>query len=908
MGKHTSADPLFFTDGLTPPPKLAKDSVMSPLTLVPGSDGRYRVWDAKQGKYVRVFEPDEKAAAEAYVADRPKGRKAVPVPVPEGEYEAPVDFRPLTLTAQEPARRSETQRELLTREDPETPHMRFFASEKGWRVWNPITRMYVGDMQRNAFRSEATAMVRLREMFLQVEEAKRAARPVSEAKKRARAREALSGDIFAKAPAATVLVTGEQAGFKFNPGRVYLPDLAHWTEHSHGDQERDWVWESPTLRWRFTIQETPTQSRSYAQHRETPPLGEPYREDYGMAHYGRSHDLDDLMRSLRAWYARQPRSAEDRNPFALNEGPEVSDAGLQATNALWSAIQVHDDRSVHDAIAQYASLGTREPASQHAIQAVFQRRNGRSLRPRSGEMIPIAQAPVETHGVQQAWKFNDAAALERSRALADNDVKRNPSIADLSREGVPTVSFYAHDPSPDEDAWRIRVKDSRSVKPSKMDRLYGLPMEVIHRHGIWQVSYWHAGRRFVNTQNRASFFDALRETVEKSGAVVAGDFPTLPDMTKRNGSETEAMPPLDDWQAVNERMHVWTSARLGWEFEIFSRGGSTREDALDPAEGVVRTQGGVLASFEGPNQRDVYEQMRDFFLAEGPATTKANDHAQSRRYRVGSSGDARRPWAVFDPEGYPIDTAASRDAAQALADAENELVARKRADRHEGLYAYRPNDVDAMERHNGRRQGEVTPTMLEALHRIVAAGERGGVMHWRFTGSSRESHGVRKATLEALEGEGLIQTRTDRRPPQYGSMGGRYEEIDTYATATTAGVMFAAQTPLDKHNGRRMVDTQTGDLLAWRPAPVATLPAERPRPALPAPTTPTAPTAPTGTLWVVKLWAPGEKRAELLSPQGTTRLRIHAALFRDQARATRAAEILMEDNPGWRAEAHPAQA
>ena len=257
------------------------------------------------------------------------------------------------------------------------------------------------------------------------------------------------------------------------------------------------------------------------------------------------------------------------------------------------------------------------------------------------------------------------------------------------------------------------------------------------------------------------------------------------------------MPPLDEWSVVNERMRIWHDPSLGWEFEIFSGGGSTRSDALDPAEGNVRSREGILANFGGPNQRDVYEQMQEFHLAESSAPTeKTNDgrRGSNRVYTVRRSGDdPRRPFVVYDAEGYPVDSASTHEAAQQIADTENDLLARMRSERNESLYAYRPNDRDASERMNGRRPGEITPTMFAALKRIVEAGERGAVVHWRFTGSSRESHGFRKATLDALEAAGLIRTRSDRRPPVHGPLGGSYEEIDTYATATTSGIIFAAR-------------------------------------------------------------------------------------------------------------------
>lgn len=56
--------------------------------------------------------------------------------------------------------------------------------------------------------------------------------------------------------------------------------------------------------------------------------------------------------------------------------------------------------------------------------------------------------------------------------------------------------------------------------------------------------------------------------------------------------------------------------------------------------------------------------------------------------------------------------------------------------------------------------------------------------------------------------------------------------------------------------------------------------------------------------WVVKVRAPGVKRARLLaSPSGaTTGLRLHAILFRDKARAKAVADALVEQNPGFAAE------
>lgn len=56
--------------------------------------------------------------------------------------------------------------------------------------------------------------------------------------------------------------------------------------------------------------------------------------------------------------------------------------------------------------------------------------------------------------------------------------------------------------------------------------------------------------------------------------------------------------------------------------------------------------------------------------------------------------------------------------------------------------------------------------------------------------------------------------------------------------------------------------------------------------------------------WVVKVRAPGAKRARLLaSPTGTTTgLRLHAILFRDKARAKAVADALVEQNPGFATE------
>ena len=186
--------------------RVRRSSILGRMAAAPphihtGSDGRFRVWDGD--RFAAIYEPDDYASAQAHLQRlEPKRRKR---PVAETPRE-------LVLSTEVRAvRRGSTD---VAAEDPERVHVKEFSD--GWRVWNPLSRSYVGAADRGAFSAKTDAMFRARELTLQAGASRS---PAARAPAR-RSADVEGGGLFS---AREVAAPGQQVGFKFNGRPVPVP-------------------------------------------------------------------------------------------------------------------------------------------------------------------------------------------------------------------------------------------------------------------------------------------------------------------------------------------------------------------------------------------------------------------------------------------------------------------------------------------------------------------------------------------------------------------------------------------------------------------------------------------------------------------------------------------------------------
>ena len=168
----------------------------SPPHIHTGSDSRFRVWDGE--RFVAIYEADDYPSASAHLARlQPKPRRRAAEPAPREVV--------LDLSSIPAARRGATE---INAEDPERVHLKQFSD--GWRVWNPLSRSYVGNADRGAFAAKTDAMFRARDLAVEAGLAGRSA-PFKATKRRVASVE--GGGLFA---AREMAAPGQQIGLKFN--------------------------------------------------------------------------------------------------------------------------------------------------------------------------------------------------------------------------------------------------------------------------------------------------------------------------------------------------------------------------------------------------------------------------------------------------------------------------------------------------------------------------------------------------------------------------------------------------------------------------------------------------------------------------------------------------------------------
>lgn len=217
------------------------------------SDHRFRVHDGEA--FIAIYEPDEAHLAEAHlqrILPKRKARPAAPVP------------RDLVLEVTDaPVRAAGTPQVA----DVDRVHVQQFSD--GFRVWHPDLRTFVAGPD-GAYQRREDALARARDVMVQIGTAARAKKPAR------RATPAPSEGLFAPRELAA---RGEQIGFKFN-----------------GADE-----ESRAVRALTRLAQAVVE--------------EPGAFDADLAHYARTHNLQELVNTIAYSEANALRDTADRGGY-----------------------------------------------------------------------------------------------------------------------------------------------------------------------------------------------------------------------------------------------------------------------------------------------------------------------------------------------------------------------------------------------------------------------------------------------------------------------------------------------------------------------------------------------------------------------------------------------------------------